>query len=105
MQPDMPQERKTIDLNGDWQITCESLGEQDGVHQIKVNVSCRHYARMVHFTGPRMSGGTADGPPVYFSDNYFDLRPGEEKSVILKSQAPVDAEVVGMAHWLDTWTQ
>jgi beta-mannosidase len=65
-------------------------------HIIEVNLKTKCYARCVKLS-------IDSDTHVYFSDNYFDLIPGQEKVVRIRSNYPLDADTIKINHWLETW--
>jgi beta-mannosidase len=72
---------------------------EDG--EVEVSLQTERFARCVHFEG--INEGCADGTPVYLSDDFFDLRAGETRTVRLKSNAPIRTGNLRAVHWLELW--
>jgi beta-mannosidase len=73
-------------------------GPPGGRHEYitMVTIKTRNYARMVHLDG-------VEGPGSYLSDNFFDLRPGESKTLEIRSDRAVTASRIRVRNWLDRW--
>lgn len=61
--------------------------------RLTVEFTAKKYARFVRIGGL--------GERVHYSDNYFDLLPGEVKQVTIETPAPADPAALEVAHWLD----
>lgn len=60
--------------------------------RIELSISCRRYARMVQVD--------FDGiEHAFLSDNYFDLIPGESKTIIIESPHPVNIDSLHVYDW------
>lgn len=46
---------------------------------------------------------TAEDMDAYFSDNYFDMLPGETKKVTVTALEPFDPKALILHHWLTEW--
>jgi len=51
---------------------------------------------MVHLNG-------VEAPGVFLSDNFFDLMPGESKTVEIRSDHEIHAADIQVRHWLHRW--
>jgi beta-mannosidase len=71
-------------------------------YEVDVSLTTERFARCVHLEG--INEGCADGAPVYVSDEFFDLRAGETRTIRLKSAAPVRTENIKAVHWLEEWS-
>ena len=70
---------------------------QDGLCCRTVRLTAREsYARMVNLTLP---------PEInaYYSDNFFDMRKGETKEIVIRSTESFDIRSLAVAHWLTPW--
>jgi beta-mannosidase len=77
-----------------YDVAPESL--TDGWHERKVNLRTTGFARMVALTHP-------EDTRLVYSDNYFDLPDGAEKTVCIRSREPFDAGKMTVGHWLTEW--
>lgn len=62
---------------------------------VKVSLKAKNYARMVNIV-------LKDRDDLVYSDNYFDLMPGEVKSVMIKGK-DIDVKSLIVRNWLDKW--
>jgi len=62
----------------------------------KVSFKTQHYARMVHVSG-------IEGQGVLLSDNFFDLMPGESKTIEIRSDRRLPPADIRVRHWRDRW--
>ena len=67
----------------------------------EVTLTTEQFARCVHLEG--INESCENNAPVFVSDQFFDLRAGESRTVVLKSYAPVNIENIAPAHWLTDW--
>lgn len=63
---------------------------------IPVTFKTAHYARMVHLDG-------VEGEGVRLSDNFFDLMPGESRTVEVRSDHRIAPAAIRPGHWLTRW--
>ena len=61
-----------------------------------VEVAARRYARTVCLDFP----GRDD---VLYSDNFFDLRPGEKREIRVESPVPLNRKDLTVGHWGTQW--
>jgi beta-mannosidase len=66
------------------------------VYVTSVTFEAGNYARMVHIHG-------IEGPGVLLSDNFFDLMPGECKTVEIRSDHELRVADIQVRHWLHRW--
>ena len=69
---------------------------KNGEHVATATLRTRRYARCVNLL-------PAEDILCYFSDNFFDMVPGETKRVTLASPTPFDHTKLKVNHWLTTW--
>lgn len=77
-------------------MTPGSWGEKDGEYELTVTLSAGKFARCVNLS-------LADELVVYYSDNFFDMLPGESKGVVLRSANRFDPGQLRLNHWLTDW--
>jgi beta-mannosidase len=69
----------------------------EGTHyRTKLSFQAMRYARMIHIDG-------AEGIDLLMSDNFFDLVPGESKTVDIRSARKIKSDQLRVRHWLDRW--
>ncbi len=61
-----------------------------------VSLKARNYARMVHVDG-------IEGEGVRVSDNFFDLMPGESRTIEIRGNRRLRPSDVRIGHWLTSW--
>ena len=66
-------------------IGCEARGE----HEVEARLRADGYAYFVHLEVP--------SPTARFTDNYFDLEAGEERTVTITDEAPLDTATIKLA--------
>lgn len=66
------------------------------LYQAQVILNTKNLARYVHIDIEPLE-------KVYLSDNFFDLMPGETKSIIVCSPHRISEEDIRIGHWLTTW--
>lgn len=77
--------------------TASPVKRKGGVYTATVTIKTVHFARCVNLiTGE-------DLPTARFSDNFFDLMPGESARVIVAAEQPFDAKQLIVGHWLTEW--
>lgn len=67
-----------------------------GEHALRIALTTRRYARMVHVDG-------VEGLGVRVSDNFFDLMPGESRMVEVRSDRAIRPADIRVGHWLTSW--
>jgi beta-mannosidase len=70
---------------------------QRGRHRLHLRLTTDAYARFCHL---RLKEFDAT---VLFSDNFFDLCAGQEKTVAVESPRPLAAQDLQVGHWLTAW--
>lgn len=71
-------------------------GKRDDGYFATVEVSAERFARCVNIK-------TAEDIWSYFNDNFFDVLPGQTRSITISSPQPFDASKLIVKHWLDIW--
>jgi len=72
------------------------LARKEGEYQVTVTLSTKKYARCVNIA-------TAEDMTAYFSDNFFDMVPGETRRVTISAPEKFDPKGLKLNHWLTTW--
>jgi beta-mannosidase len=76
------------------------VGRRDrrgGRHRLHLRLATDAYARFCHLRLKEFD------PAVAFSDNFFDLCAGGEKTVVVESPRPLAAEDLRIGHWGTEW--
>ena len=74
-----------------------SYGVEDkGENVYEVNIKANSFARTVLVDYPCSEG-------LIYSDNFFDLDFGEEKTVVIKSEKPLDISKITVKTFADVW--
>jgi beta-mannosidase len=73
-----------------WQV----VSQEDRVAVVELRT--KRYARGVNLTAP------GDDHAI-FSDNFFDLMPGQRKRVTIETRRPLDPRRLRVDHWLTEW--
>ena len=72
------------------------LTEENGEYKLVVHLKAKQYARCVNLA-------IAEDIHVYYSDNYFDMIPGQTKTITIKSPVKFDLNGLEVRHWLTEW--
>ncbi len=93
---DWPDPGLTWKLTSSSKASVEHPAIEGTCYVSRVNFRAKQFARMVHLDG-------AEGPGHVMSDNFFDVRPGESKTIEIRSPRKLDADALRVRHWLDRW--
>jgi len=72
------------------------LTRKDGEYHVTVNLATTKYARCVNIA-------TDEDIRAYFSDNFFDMVPGEKRRIRISSPEKFDPGKLKLNHWLTVW--
>ncbi len=72
------------------------LVEKNGEYQAGIKITADKFARCVNLL-------TDEDMNAYFSDNFFDMHPGQQKEVIIRAKSKFDPEKLKINHWLTNW--
>lgn len=72
------------------------LQRKNGEYVLTVNLTTQNYARCVNLA-------TNEDIIAYFSDNFFDMIPGQSKQITIRSAKTFDPSRLVVNHWLTTW--
>jgi beta-mannosidase len=67
-----------------------------GEYAATITIKAKHFARCVNLT-------TGEDIPAYYSDNYFDMVPGETRKITVQALQPFEPDKILVRHWLDAW--
>ena len=83
----------------DPRLSAEMAGRSraGGVHRLRLRLRAKGYARFCHVRTRRWN------PRVDFSDNYFDLSAGAERSIEVTSPSRLSLDDLIVGHWLTEW--
>jgi hypothetical protein len=69
--------------------------EQKDKHRITVTLTSEKYTRFVRLQGL--------GDDAKYTDNYFDLLPGQKKIVVITAEKEITMDDITVDHWLTDW--
>ncbi|NCU26710.1 hypothetical protein EOM86_08320 [Candidatus Nomurabacteria bacterium] len=72
------------------------FSDPEQMNVLELTIEAKKYARMVRIIVP-------DQEQVFFSDNYFDIEPGEVKEIRLESDKCLKPEQISIQTWTEDW--
>jgi beta-mannosidase len=77
-------------------MTVGKLTAKDGENVAVVTLKTKRYARCVNIS-------TAEDIHAYFSDNFFDMTPGQTRQITIRSPRCFNPAALRLNHWLTKW--